>query len=161
MKYKVLIMASLMLGGLSFISCNQQGKMQQTEEAVANEEPAKAERWDSIVVKYGEEGKSVIVLHADGTALQGSTKNLEKGELDSGFWKEGSFYRGNQEFGYLQITINKFSLYYGDFTDYDYYISIERDRVWTDNPLINKSAYKAMISKDKDLSQEIVSWEAM
>ena len=161
MKYKVLIMSGLMLGGFGLLSCNQQGKTQQTVEAVADEEPTKAERWDSIVVKYGEEGKSVIVLHADGTALQGSTKNLEKGELDAGFWKEGTFYRGNQEFGYLQITINKLSLYYGDFTDYDYYISIERDRVWTDNPLINKSPYKAMISKDKDLSQEIVSWEVL
>jgi len=38
MKYKVLIMAVLMLGGLSFISCNQQGKSQQATEAARSED---------------------------------------------------------------------------------------------------------------------------
>ena len=38
MKYKVLIMLGLMLGGVSLLSCNQQGKPQQTTEAAGSEE---------------------------------------------------------------------------------------------------------------------------
>lgn len=81
MKYKVLIMASLMIGGLSFISCNQQGKSQQATEAARSEEVPEEE--DIIISKEKDWSERMLVfkngsttdtltLYRDGTSTYAS-----------------------------------------------------------------------------------------
>ena len=60
MKYKVLIMASLIIGGLSFISCNQQGKSQQATEAARSEEVPEEE--DIIISKDKDWSERMLVF---------------------------------------------------------------------------------------------------
>ena len=64
MKYKVLIMAVLMLGGLSFISCNQQGKTQQATEAAGSEEVPEEE---DIIISKDKDWSERILVFKDGS----------------------------------------------------------------------------------------------
>ena len=156
MKYKVLILLGLMIGGLSLLSCNQQRKPQQTVEAVADEEPATEEKWDSIVVTYKYrhiDGTGSIIMYSDGTAMVGR---------NNGYWRYGSFYRGDSEFGYISITINKYDSFYEQYVDNKYFISQERDMVWTTipNPYITTSdGYKDMVAKNREHGNDIVAWD--
>lgn len=118
MKYKVLIMSGLMLGGLGLLSCNQQGKPQQTIEAVDSEEVPEEE--DVIISKDKDWSERVIVaksnpvlveyvdtltLYRDGTA----TDVFVSSQLSSsqrGYWELGSFKRGDTEFPAIKITFS-------------------------------------------------------
>lgn len=163
MKQKVFILAILIIGGLSLLSCNQQGKSQQAEEETVNEEAAVEEKWDSIICRYkfgnNASDTGVIVLYQDGTAGKGSEKELASGKLDPGFWQFSSFTRGENEYTYIKITIHTFDLYYGEFVDVNYCITEERDMVYKDNDFMNLTAYKAMMTKSNGF--EIVSWDVM
>ena len=153
MKYKVLIIIGLMIGGLCLLSCNQLWNSQQAEEVTENEEASDEEKWDSIVIKYQTYSDiGVMVLYPDGTAAKGLEKNFKKGKLQAGYWQQGIFTRGNQEFEYLQITFSGILLN-GDSHEYDYYISEDCDRVWIDD-------FTAMMAKNSN-GYEIVSLDVM
>lgn len=157
MKYKFLIVMGLILAGFSILSCNQQGKSQQAEEAIADEESAKEEKWDSIVIAYYKEYKYIknynetgsLIIYPDGTAKKGK---------DHGYWNYGSFYRGESEFGYVNITINTFSIYYEQYIDIEYYISQENDMIWITRPG-SSDGYKDMVANNSERGFKIVSWD--
>jgi len=113
MKYKVLIMASLIIGGLSFISCNQQGKTQQATEAAGSEEVPEEE--DIIISKDKDWSERMLVfkngsttdtltLYRDGTSTYASP--FASGYKLNGYWEQGFFKRGDTEYPAVKVSFN-------------------------------------------------------
>lgn len=118
MKYKVLIMAGLMIGGLSFLSCNRQGKSQQAEEATVNEESAveedeeivsKDKDWSERVIvfkRYQNETIDTLTLYRDGTATDNVSSNIVGNFSLKGYWELGSFNRGDMQFPAIKVNFS-------------------------------------------------------
>jgi len=113
MKYKVLIMASLIIGGLSFISCNQQGKSQQATEAARSEEVPEEE--DIIISKDKDWSERMLVfkngsttdtltLYRNGTSTYASP--FASGYKLNGYWEQGFFKRGDTEYPAVKVSFN-------------------------------------------------------
>lgn len=118
MNYKVLIMAGLLFGGFSFLSCNQQGKSQQTEEQTNSEAAVEVEEvivskdkdWSERVIVvnstpgYVGEHIDTLTLYRDGTA----TDNISGINNYSfrGYWEQGSFVRGDTEYPAIKVTFS-------------------------------------------------------
>ena len=117
MKYKVLIMLGLMLGGLSLLSCNQQGKTQQTTETPDGEESpeeeviiSKDKDWSERVIEAKSnpvlvEYVDTLTLYRDGTATDVFVSSLLSSS-QRGYWELGSFKRGDTEFPAIKITFS-------------------------------------------------------
>lgn len=113
MKCKVFIMLGLMLGGLGLQSCNQQGKTQQTVEAVASEETpveediiiSKDKDWSEriLVFKYGST-IDTLTLYRDGTSTFASP--FASGYKLNGYWEQGFFKRGDTEYPAVKVTFS-------------------------------------------------------
>lgn len=112
MKYKVLIMLGLMLGGVSLLSCNQQGKPQQTTEAAGSEEIpeeeviiSKDKDWSEriLVFKYGST-IDTLTLYRDGTSTFASP--FASGYKLNGYWEQGFFKRGDTEYPAVKVTFS-------------------------------------------------------
>jgi len=113
MKYKVFIMLGLMLGGLGLLSCNQQGKPQQTIEAVDSEEApeeedviiSKDKDWSEriLVFKYGST-IDTLTLYRDGTSTFASP--FASGYKLNGYWEQGFFKRGDTEYPAVKVTFS-------------------------------------------------------
>jgi len=113
MKYKVFIMLGLMLGGLGLLSCNQQGKPQQTIEAVDSEEVpeeedviiSKDKDWSEriLVFKYGST-IDTLKLYRDGTSTFASP--FASGYKLNGYWEQGFFKRGDTEYPAVKVTFS-------------------------------------------------------
>lgn len=141
------------------VSCKNSDDNSSKEIPTQEETTVETQQWDSVYIEHGNlENSRVLILYKDGTAKGGSYSEYEKWNLSDGYWEEGYFTRGSTQVGCLKITINAFSLYYDGFHDFIYYISDDRSRVWTANPLINKNPFEAMKANSKDLNTEILKW---
>ena len=116
MKYKILFMAGLMIGGLSMLSCSQQGKSQQTEEATENEEAAveeddvivsKDKDWSERVIVFKQnESTDTLTLYRDGTATNNVSSNIVGNYTLRGYWELGSFNRGDMQFPAIKVNFS-------------------------------------------------------
>lgn len=116
MKYKILFMAGLMIGGLSMLSCSQQGKSQQTEEATGNEEAAveeddvivsKDKDWSERVIVFKQnESTDTLTLYRDGTATNNVSSNIVGNYTLRGYWELGSFNRGDMQFPAIKVNFS-------------------------------------------------------
>lgn len=117
MKQKVLILAVLMIGGLSFLSCNQQGKSQQTEEVTGKEEAAieeddvivsKDKDWSErvIVFKDGVSMTDTLTLYRDGTAANNVSYSTGGNYSYRGYWELGSFNRGDMQIPAIKVNFS-------------------------------------------------------
>lgn len=136
MKYKVLIMASLMFGGLSFISCNQQGKTQQATEAAGSEEVPEEE--DIIISKDKDWSERMLVfkngsttdtltLYRDGTSSYYKLK---------GYWEQGFFKRGDTDFPAIKVTFS-----------YEYFSKVFFMEVWPHEGDYIYDKYECLLKK--------------
>lgn len=136
MKYKVLIMASLMFGGLSFISCNQQGKSQQATEAAGSEEVPEEE--DIIISKDKDWSERMLVfkngsttdtltLYRDGTSSYYKLK---------GYWEQGFFKRGDTDFPAIKVTFS-----------YEYFSKVFFMEVWPHEGDYIYDKYECLLKK--------------
>ena len=136
MKYKVLIMAVLMLGGLSFISCNQQGKTQQATEAAGSEEVPEEE--DIIISKDKDWSERMLVfkngsttdtltLYRDGTSSYYKLK---------GYWEQGFFKRGDTDFPAIKVTFS-----------YEYFSKVFFMEVWPHEGDYIYDKYECLLKK--------------
>lgn len=147
MKYKFFTMVGLIFVSLIILSCNQIGKALQAVDTIAEEELVEEEKWDSIVisykVNYSKDGKAEpLIMYSDGTAKHGR---------NHGYWNYGSFYRGESEFGYINITINCYNIFTYRAEDVDYYITQEKDILW--------DHYRDMVAKDRESGYKITAWD--
>lgn len=157
MKYKVLIMLVLMIGGLSLLSCNQLGKRQQVEDANTDEESVTEEKWDSTVITYKRYEEfnfsetCSLIMYSDGTAKHGHRADhgysSNRIYWNYGYWNYGSFYRGGSEFGYINITIG----------NSDYYISENKDMIWETTRY--RDGFKDMVSNNREHGDKIRAWD--
>lgn len=116
MKYKILFMAGLMIGGLSMLSCSQQGKSQQTEETTGNEEAAveeddvivsKDKDWSERVIVFKQnESTDTLTLYRDGTATNNVSSNIVGNYTLRGYWELGSFNRGDMQFPAIKVNFS-------------------------------------------------------
>ena len=116
MKYKILIMTVLMIGGLSLLSCNQQGKSQQAEETTGNEEAAveeddvivsKDKDWSERVIVFKQnESTDTLTLYRDGTATNNVSSNIVGNYTLRGYWELGSFNRGDMQFPAIKVNFS-------------------------------------------------------
>ena len=113
MKYKVLIMASLILGGLSFISCNQHGRSQQSVEAIGSETPSGEEEvivskdidWSERILVFKDGSTTdTLTLYRDGTSTYASP--FASGYKLNGYWEQGFFKRGDTEYPAVKVSFN-------------------------------------------------------
>lgn len=136
MKYKVLIMASLIIGGLSFISCNQQGKSQQATEAAWSEEVPEEE--DIIISKDKDWSERMLVfkngsttdtltLYRDGTSSYYKLK---------GYWEQGFFKRGDTDFPAIKVTFS-----------YEYFSKVFFMEVWPHEGDYIYDKYECLLKK--------------
>lgn len=136
MKYKVLIMASLIIGGLSFISCNQQGKSQQATEAAGSEEVPEEE--DIIISKDKDWSERMLVfkngsttdtltLYRDGTSSYYKLK---------GYWEQGFFKRGDTDFPAIKVTFS-----------YEYFSKVFFMEVWPHEGDYIYDKYECLLKK--------------
>ena len=144
MKYKVLIMASLIIGGLSFISCNQQGKSQQATEAARSEEVPEEE--DIIISKDKDWSERMLVfkngsttdtltLYRDGTSTfaSGGTSYYKL----KGYWEQGFFKRGDTDFPAIKVTFS-----------YEYFSKVFFMEVWPHEGDYIYGKYESMLKKE-------------
>ena len=116
MKYNILIMAVLMIGGLSLLSCNHQGKSQQAEETTGNDEAAveeddvivsKDKDWSERVIVFKEnESTDTLTLYRDGTATNNVSSNIVGNYSLKGYWELGSFNRGDMQFPAIKVNFS-------------------------------------------------------
>ncbi len=111
MKYKVLIMSGLMLGGLGLLSCNQQGRPQQTTEAVGSEETpeeeviiSKDKDWSERVIVFKSKPVDTLTLYRDGTSTFASGSSIHLNL--KGYWEQGYFKRGDTEYPAIKVTFS-------------------------------------------------------
>ena len=136
MKYKVLIMASLIIGGLSFISCNQQGKSQQATETAGSEEVPEEENiiiskdkdWSErmLVFKNGST-TDTLTLYRDGTSSYYKLK---------GYWEQGFFKRGDTDFPAIKVTFS-----------YEYFSKVFFMEVWPHEGDYIYDKYECLLKK--------------
>lgn len=113
MKYRVFIMSGLIIGGLSLLSCNQQGKSQESIEATGNETPSEEEEvivskdidWSEriLVFKFGST-IDTLTLYRDGTSTFASP--FASGYKLNGYWEQGFFKRGDAEYPAVKVTFS-------------------------------------------------------
>ena len=116
MKYKVLIIACLLFGGLSILSCNQQGKSHRTEEVTGNEEVtveedeeivSKDKDWSERVIVFNQnESTDTLTLYRDGTATNNVSSNIVGNYTLRGYWELGSFNRGDMQFPAIKVNFS-------------------------------------------------------
>ena len=116
MKYNVLFMAGLMIGGLCFLSCHQQGKSQQAEDATRNEEAAieeeeeivsKDKDWSERVIVFKQnKSTDTLTLYRDGTATNNVSSSIVGYYSLKGYWEFGSFIRGDMQFSAIKVNFS-------------------------------------------------------
>lgn len=114
MKYRVLIMLGLIFGGLSLLSCNQQGKFQQSVEATGSDETPSDEEevivskdidWsERILVFWYGSTTDTLTLFRDGTSTFASP--FASGYKLNGYWEQGFFRRGDTEYPAVKVTFS-------------------------------------------------------
>ena len=88
-------------------------------------------------------------MYSDGTAKHGhsSDDGYSKVYWNYGYWNYGSFYRGESEFGYINITIG----------NSEYYISENKDMIWETTPYLD--GFKDMVSNNRENGDKIRAWD--
>ena len=98
------------------LSCSQQGKSQQTEEATENEEAAveeddvivsKDKDWSERVIVFKQnESTDTLTLYRDGTATNNVSSNIVGNYTLRGYWELGSFNRGDMQFPAIKVNFS-------------------------------------------------------